>query len=43
MNLQEEYEDIVDKYIEVFEEKHTLDFDGWVGDRKGTTAAFSSF
>lgn len=40
MTLQEEFEIIVQKYVDTFCEKQECDFDGWVGDDVGGIGCF---
>jgi len=40
MTLQEQYESIIDNYVEVFEKKHCLTLEYWVRDDKTGVACF---
>lgn len=41
MNIKQRYENCVMKYVEMFCNKHELDYDGWIGDYFGEVAYLS--
>lgn len=43
MTLQEEYNKIVEKYLEIFYEKHGLELEYWVQDNPGTIGQFGDY
>lgn len=41
--LKEEFEELAEKYARLFDKKHELNFDGWVGDDAGTIGCFGDY
>lgn len=41
--LKEEFEELAEKYARLFDKKHDMQFDGWVGDDAGTIGCFGDY